>query len=167
MQEVEKTVNQKLESQLEILDNYGKSIGLNSIKFNNDVEKILELSLEEIRTTSIEDSLTYSYALARYSGFLQKECNRHSSKLKWANHNLSIIVGKLYNNYGDKWTKLEERKIQIINDNDAAQSLNKIILENTLKLEELQFISTRINTMSNILLEYQKTKRSERYERGS
>lgn len=98
-----------------------------------------------------------------YSAFLQKEVNRHSSRLKWANHNLNIIIGKVYNNYGDKWVKFDERKMLIINDNEVAKSLNKIILDSSLRLEELAFISTRVGTMSTILVELQKTKRAERY----
>lgn len=166
MDNVDQTVNDKLNSELKLLDDYNKSVGLNVIKFNNEVEKILELPLEEIRSLSAEDLSAYGYALARYSTFLQKENNRFSSKLKWANHNLLIIIGRNGHKYGDKWTKFEERKIMVINDNEAAQSLNKIVLEATLRLEELAFMSTRVNTMSNILLEYHKTRRADKYDRS-
>lgn len=148
-----------------VLDDYAKAIGINALKFCDEVTPILELKSEELRKLDEQTAGIYAFKLAQYSAFLQKEVNRHSSKFKWANHNLNIIVGKVYNNYGDKYTKLDEKKILVINDNEVAQSLNKIILETSLRLEELSFLSTRVNTMSSILVEIQKSKRAERYER--
>lgn len=162
----ELTVDSRLKEVEAMLDAFDKSVGLSYIKFNADVESILQLRLEELRSLDETDCGSFSYCLAQYSSFLQKEINRHSAKLKWANHNLDIIVAKVYNNYGDKYMKADTKRSLVINDDSYAKALNKIVLETTLRIEELSFLSSRINVQSEILRELQKTKRAEKYERS-
>lgn len=160
------TVQQKLVEAEKILDDYSKSIGTTALKFNNEVETILGLKIDELRRFNEEECGLNAYCLAQYATFIQKEVNRHSAKLKWANHNLDIVVAKVSTNYGDKFTKWEVKRSLVVNDNEFAKALNKIVLEATLRVEELSFISSRIDKMSQILIELQKTRRAEKYERS-
>jgi hypothetical protein len=162
---IESTVNERLVQTEKILDEYSVSLGTKSIKYNAEVEDVLELTQDRLKSYNEEDLGIKAYLLAQYSTFLQKEINRHAAKLKWATHNLDILVAKVYNNYGDKYMKIEVKRMLVINDNDVAKNLNKIILEASIRIEELNFLSSRISTQSSLLNEMRKSKRAERYER--
>jgi hypothetical protein len=143
----------------EILNDYSKSLGLSSISLNNESEKALNLTGDEIKKLTPEEISIQSYILAHYATFLQKEINRQSAKLKWANHNIGIVVAKVGSNYGDKWVKYDERKMLVIGDNEYAKILSDIALQATVRVEELSFLSSRISAMSEILDELHKTKK--------
>ena len=100
--------------------------------------------------------------LAQYATILQKEINGHLAKLEWAKHNLHIVIGKNSSNYGDKWTKFDERSSKVIVDNIYAISLNKMIIESTLRIKSLEFLAGKIFSISQIFT--RTTKR--RYEDG-
>jgi hypothetical protein len=142
-----------------ILNDYSQSLGLNAIAFNNESEKALNLTANEIKQLTPEEISIQSYILAHYSTFLQKEINRQTAKLKWANHNISVIVAKVGANYGDKWVKYEERKMLVVGDNEYAKILSDIALQASIRVEELSFLSSRISAMSDILDELHKTKK--------
>src|SRR5687768_15883324 len=117
--ENESKVADKLAIKEAELNEYSKSIGLNVLKFCNEVSPLLELKIEELRRLSEQDCGIYAYKLGQYATFLQKEINRFSAKMKWASHNLDITIGKVYHNYGDKWIKYDERKVLVINDSEV------------------------------------------------
>lgn len=157
--EVESKVDDKVVELENMLADYNRSLGTAAITKDKDIEVVLEFTHEEIRSLGWEDCGIWSFRLARYAAFLQKEINRHSAKYKWAEHNIKIIVAKNQNNYGDKYTKYEVRRDMIIADNAYAQVLNKLLLQSMLRIEELNFLSTRIHTMSNILQDMSKSKK--------
>lgn len=154
-----KAVDERLKEAESILNEYDSRFLVNKLIVNPEVDNILEMKQNELRALSREDCFNYAFILAQFAAALQKEHNRQYAKLKWANHNLDIVVGSEYANYGDKFTKYEVKKILIIEDNIYAKTLNKIILDAITKLEEFNFISTRISNMSDILKEYGKGKK--------
>jgi hypothetical protein len=157
--EIESKVDDKVAELDTLLSDYSKGLGLAAIQKDKDIETILEMSHEDLKAMDSEDAGIWSFRLARYAGFLQKEINRHSAKNKWAEHNIKVIIAKNQGNYGDKYTKYEVKRDMIIAENSYAQVLNKLLLQSMLRIEELNFVSTRIHTMSNILLDISKSKR--------
>lgn len=157
--EPELKVDEKIVELDNLLNDYSKSLGTAAIQKDSDIETILEMSHEVIKAMDSEECGIWSFRLARYAAFLQKEINRHTAKNKWAEHNIKVIVGKNHSNYGDKYTKFEFKRDMIIADNAYAQVLNKLLLQTSIRIEELNFLSTRVNTMSNILLDISKSKR--------
>jgi hypothetical protein len=97
--------------------------------------------------------------LVEFGIAVQLEHNRQNAKQKWATHNLDIIIGKEQANYGDKYTKYEVRKAMIIADNEYAKALHKVIIDTDCNIEELNFLSSRINSLGEILKEYGRNRR--------
>ena len=157
--EPESNVDEKIAELDKLLDDYSTALGTAAIQNDKDIETILEMSHEHLKLMDGEECGIWSFRVARYASFLQKEINRHTAKNKWAEHNLKIIVAKNQANYGDKYTKHEVKRDMIIAENSYAQVLNKMILQTMLRVEELNFLSTRIHTMSTILLDISKSKR--------
>lgn len=157
--EPESKVDEKIKEVDKVLDDYARALGTIGLTKDKDIENILSASHDEIKSQDSETIGIWSFRLARYSGFLQKEINRQMAKNKWADHNIKIVVAKYQANYGDKYTKYEYKRDMVIDDNAYAKELNKLFKETMLRVEELNFISTRVNTMSNILLDISKSKR--------
>lgn len=153
------TVESRIAELEKNLDDYDKKFSLHKIVISPEVEKILELKKEELLVLPRELCFTYGYLLASFSIAVQREYNRQSAKQKWAEHNINIVIGQENDNYGDKYTKFEIKKAMVISGNEYAKALNKIMLTALTQVEELNFLSTRINSMADILKEYGKSKR--------
>jgi hypothetical protein len=154
----ELTIDDKIKELEKQLDVYDNQFCLNKVVLSPEVETILALKDEELRVLPRETCFSYAFLLAEFSLVVQKEQNRQTAKMKWAEHNLNIIVAKEQNNYGDKYTKYEIRKSMIIADNEYAKVLGDVIIKATCQIEELNFLATTINRMSDILKEYGKSK---------
>lgn len=152
-------VKSKIDELEKSLTEYGKKFLLDKIYIDSEVEKILELRYEQLRVLPRETLFSYAFILVGFAAALQKEHNRQYAKKKWAEHNLNVIVAKEQGNYGDKYTKYEVRRSMIIGDNEYAKALNEIIVNSDVNIEELNFISSKINMMGEILREFGKTKR--------
>lgn len=140
------------------LSEYENNIGLTNIKYSDNVKQFLELNADQLRGMSAEECNIGSFELSRYASMIQKECNTANRDLYWAKHNLEIIVSKNADGF-DKYKKFEERRGLVIAENEYAQSLNKLILESELRIQTLNFLSGKINTIANYLSELAQTKR--------
>lgn len=153
------TVDSRLKQTEQLLDEYDKAFRLNQVNISPDIDNILNLKEEVISRFSREECYAKAFILAQFSLALQKEINREKAKNKWANHNLIIVLGKEYNNYGSDYVKTDVKIGMLVNGNEYAKSLNRIALESSIRIEEFDYIAARVNTMSNILQDFGRSKR--------
>lgn len=157
--EIELKVSDRWKQAEQILNDYSQSIGTTAIAYNNESEKSLNLKSEDLKKLTPEEISIHAYTLAHYASFVQKEINRQNAKLKWANHNLNLVIAKVGAKYGDKWTKYDERRVMVASDNEYAKILYDITLQAGIRVSELDFLSSRISAMSDLLNELHKTKK--------
>lgn len=143
-------VNELWEQTEKTLLEYRKKLCL-TIQMNPQAEQILSMREVELNALDSQTRDLYSYLLMQHSLYIQQEFNYHATKHTWAKHNLEITIGKLARNYGDKWTKWEEKKVAIINENSFAKVLSDMIRETSIYMELLNFVSKKIESMSHIL----------------
>lgn len=146
--------NGKLEykTSYERLNEFEKELDLFIISHQNaDIEYILSLNKEQIEKLSTQDCISYSLLLNRYALYLQKVSNRLNNKVRWATHNMNIIIGKEANNYGTTYSKFDERALMVKTQNTYAIALNKIVLEEGAKLAELEFLASKIQAIAKSL----------------
>lgn len=141
------------------LDNFDKSVGLVTVKLDEEVDKAMNLSSNELKVASLVDLASYTYKLQTYSYYLQKQANRVKNLYRWANHNLSIIVAKEGHNYGSQYTKYDERRNMVAVGNSYAVQLNKIILDSGARLEEIEHLSNKIASVAKTLQDIQQIRR--------
>ena len=153
-------IDDKLQDIENTCNNYLRTLGV-EVRHDPDFDNILQLNIHQLHLLQEDECGEYAVVAALYSTYLQIEFNKHSRKNKWANHNLDIVIGKYANNYGDKWTKYEEKRGLIICENEYAKKLNEVIKESMVFMESLNFISRKIEAISNTLTELQRTKRKQ------
>lgn len=146
-----KNTNDRWNADKQKIEEFISSLGVNKIKYNSEVEQFLTLTKEQINKLTQKDIYTGAYLLTQYAIIIQREVNSLYSKLEWAKHNLEIVVGKRVSQYGTQYTKFEERRSMLISDDSYASALNSMILECTVRLRSLDFLSNKIIAMSKLL----------------
>jgi len=71
----------------------------------SEIEKILELSIEEVRLETTMRLCEYSFMLSQYLIFLQKKSNECECYLKWTKN----VIGKLFNEDKSKAGRLSQK----------------------------------------------------------
>lgn len=153
--------NQNIDQQVEQLDNILKNRKF-PIKYNDDFVQICNMRYDELSALSAEDCGMYAFILGQYSLYIQTQLNTETARAKWFKHKLNAIVAKCGQDY-DKYLKFEERSSLVIRDNQAAFKLHFELLKSELIMEELSFLSSKISTLSQILLDLVNTKRRKEY----
>lgn len=152
------SIEDKLAATVKVLDDYSKGVGLDTIQYNSDVEIVLKLNFESLSKMSADELASSAFILDQYALFLQRQINREKAKTNWAKSNLDVVVAENGQNF-DKYTKYELRIATIIKENDIARNLNQIIVKATTRLDELDFVATRIASMATKLETLHKSKK--------
>jgi hypothetical protein len=97
---------------------------------------------------------------------LQKEKNRHSIRVDWANGELDLLIAREAGNYGmdggKSFIKYELLRSRIVIADSAAQALYQIVKHARARVTEIDQMSYQMNIMSKALIELQQTKRYKR-----
>lgn len=159
----DKTFQDRLKEYEETLNKYIESIGINYILYNKEVEPVLLMTYEQLQKLDSQGCDMYSYLLAQYSLIITKEINRNKSRLNWAQKQLELLVANQaakYSGPADKanFVKYELLVNRVILNDTSAQTLNKIILHASGRVQELDNISSKIDLMSRTLSNLSRTK---------
>lgn len=125
--EKELPAKERLAAYEKVLDEFVSKTGLQTVLYSADIEALLNLDDETIRSMNAEDCAIAASLTARYVINLAKELNRQQVRLNWANRQLDMLVAKEANNYGDKYTKYDQKRNMVIAGDSAAQQLWNII----------------------------------------
>lgn len=158
MDGVVKSARDKLAELEERLDSYEKKVGLVIAPRES---KYLNISLEEIKAMSAEELDEAAFDLGAYSLFLQKEINKHSTRVNWATANQKKIIAHECNNV--RAPSFEERKLIIIDSNEGAAKLELIRIESQAVVDRFSFINHRIDFLAERVSRLKDTKRRNKY----
>jgi hypothetical protein len=156
---LELTIDEKIKKYEKELDDIIEKVGISFYKDEASIEA-LKLSYEQLRDMDQRECCILSYNLQQYGLYIQSVVNRLNSISYWINESINKIVGKNCKNYGNDYTKFEEKKSAIIAENEAANYLMSILVKSSGKTKELYGLSAKINTMAATLLEISKSKRT-------
>lgn len=160
MDNLPKTIDEKVSDLDTILDTFELSCGLPSVghkDLETEAKRLLESPPEITSKMSSEQCGEAAITLQKFAFFLQKTVNRESSKMKWAEATmLKTISGDILfqKGYG-----FEERKLAAIKNNDAATKLQNLKIKHELRAERICYLSSKIESLSKAFLELQKSKR--------
>lgn len=149
---------QKLDTYIEELDTQIKSMLPIKNPLTSEVTTALNLTFEQLKIIPPTECAILSYKLALYSTYLQLMGNRYKSIRRWAENNINMIVAKEGGNYGDKWTKYEERKYCVIAGNEYARALNDIWVKYGGLEEDMSEIANKVRYMAQTIQEMKNVK---------
>ena len=140
------------------LDTVIRQLYPSEIDIDSGVDRLLKLSYDELVKMHPDECSIGGYKLKQYAVYLQQKENRFKSIKFWLKSNLDTTIGKYASNYGDTYTKYEEKKASVIADNSFAKTLNTLYLEYSGYETEMTMICNRINELSKTLSEIRNNK---------
>jgi len=158
------TLKNNMDQVQQLLDEYEIKIGLpRSTVFidSEEIQKYLNMKRNEIEKLTGEDCAQISYRLAQFSFYLQRTCNREQARINWADHELNaIVMTKIpqYSSTGGQYTKHEVAFHLALQENEVAQKLDKIKSIASQRVNRLNYLSTSLKHLSDIMLANQKAK---------
>tara|TARA_Y100000296_G_C5179860_1_gene263074 strand:- start:5909 stop:6373 length:465 start_codon:yes stop_codon:yes gene_type:complete len=150
---------EKLNEFLQRVDEWLSLQNLPAINVNPNIEQTLNLSQVELQSLSAEDCLAMGYELYAYSEFLQHCLSKEKIILDWADNSIWYIVSDKLNQYGDKFTKWQEKYYAAIKENPLASQILKIKNNATSRVTLLDGKSDKIIKMANTLETLSKRRR--------
>lgn len=151
-------IDDRLEKIEGIIQEYIDRLGIPNQNPNSQLAKsYLSMSRDEMKGLTKDECLTRSYILTQLSMHVQLQLNREQARYGWADSQLAAMT--CYDNFvGTRWTSLEERKLRLIKEDEAAKKLNNIKTYAKVRADHLNFIASSIKSISDILKELSKTR---------
>lgn len=158
------TGEEKLNEFLSSIDNWIESKNIINIKpTNSNVENILTLSAEELNKLSQELCLQYAYELYSYSEYIETIKHKENAILEWADSSIWFIICKSINQYGDKYTKWQEKYYAAIKENPLAVDILKIKNHAAARVSILTNKAETVRKMAELLNSLSSSKRRQQW----
>ena len=121
------------------------------IQENENINKLLGLKSEGIRKLTSEDKASGAYELYIYAEYLQQIKTKEKIILDWAESSIWYIIADRMSQYGDKYTKWQEKYYSAIKENPLASEIFKIKNHAEARVKTLDGTVDRIQRMAEIL----------------
>jgi hypothetical protein len=157
---ITETITEKHDKILRLAEEYtANKLGLRLTQ-QNDLNKYLNLTPDDIRRMSYEECGEASYILAASTVYIQLELNRITADINWCERALNFILAKELEQFGgSKYTPYEQRKLLIIGSNEAAAKLNELIVNARVRLDSANFLPAQIKNVMTAINNIQQSKR--------
>ena len=120
-------------------------------KENSTAGIILNTSEMELRALSAEECLEKAYTLYSHAYYLQSIYNKQRIILDWAEDSIWYIISPIVNQYGDKYTKWQEKYWNAVRENPLASEIIKIKTHTHARLSSLIEKADNAKRMGDIL----------------
>lgn len=159
-QEESQTIDARLKKIDEILETYEGKLGLGRIGPPSEIDKYLNLDRQGLAKLTAEECGDAAYILTRFAHYIQRELNKETSRITWANDLLPIMIANEVGKY--KGYSYEERKYQAIKNNSAALKLHQIKSYAQQRRDRLEYQAMYVENTARRLDSLQQTKRRDR-----
>jgi hypothetical protein len=152
----EHTAEDKLLALEKILDEYDKKLGI-KLTANEEVVEYMDMGIEELRKLSPESCGEAAFVLAKEATFIQKEINKHKTRLTWANFHIDRTIADKLGQYDNSMSWNQKRTLAI-RGNDYANKLHILSARAQYCIDRLSYFPGQLKFMAETLIEYQKSK---------
>ncbi len=115
----------------------------------NQVKKFLTMPFSDLRKLDCEDCAEGVFVLEQFAFHLQRAVNREQERVRWATESIhKNIAGRLHQQKGFAF---DERKLQAIRGDEAAEKLDAIRAEHQRRLDRISFVSNKVADVAKAL----------------
>ena len=136
---------------MDAVEAWKSSKSIAPIKENTDIEIILNLRTQDIKSLSGEDKACYAYEIYAYAEYIESQKVKESIVLDWAESSIWYIISQSINQYGDKYTKWQEKYYSAVRENPLASEILKIKNHAEARVKILNGKADRVQQMAQIL----------------
>jgi hypothetical protein len=116
-----------------------------------DVKRCLNLSFDEVRSMSSTELNHCAYVVHGYAHHLQLVLGKEKAVLDWINDSIYYIVSDKISNYGDSYTKWEQKFYAAVKENPLAKELFKLKASCLSRVNSLEKTIYPVEKMANML----------------
>lgn len=140
-----------------LLKQYEEKNNIHTIKHDPETNRILDLTLDELKKITEIECGIYAYVLSKHAYNIQKLVNEEQARYNWADNRLKQIYGK----YGQscRGYTFEERLLSLVSNNDYARRLHELMGFAQNRIDRLNFLSTKVSFISKTLDSLKDSKR--------
>ena len=142
---------EKLNEFVEAVEAWKSSKSIAPIEENTEIKIILNLKTQDIKSLSGEDRAPYAYELYAYAEYIESQKVKESIILDWAESSIWYIISQSINQYGDKYTKWQEKYYSAVRENPLASEILKIKNHAEARVKTLEGTANRVQSMAQIL----------------
>ena len=142
---------ERLNEFINAVEDRKSSKSIATVKENEEIEIILNLKTEDIKSLSSEVQASYAYELYAYSEYIETQKAKESIILEWADSSIWYIISTVMNNYGSQYTKWQEKYYSAIRENPLASEILKVKNHAEARVKILSGKADRVQSMANIL----------------
>jgi hypothetical protein len=142
---------ERLNEFINAVEDWKSSKSIATVKENEEIEIILNLKTEDIKSLSSEVQASYAYELYAYSEYIETQKAKESIILEWADSSIWYIISTVMNNYGSQYTKWQEKYYSAIRENPLACEILKVKNHAEARVKILSGKADRVQSMANIL----------------
>jgi hypothetical protein len=143
----EKRLNEFLSS----IDEWIDCHNIAKIEKNENIEHILNLKYDDITALTEEQCFGYSYELYAHSEYIERIKEREKSILEWADSSIWYIICSAVNQYGDKYTKWQEKYFLAVKENPLASDILKVKNHAQARINSISNYSDNLKKMAELL----------------
>ena len=156
------SVNEEFAEYKAILAKLDNMTKMSNVPLNSEVDDILGMTYPVLSKLIAEQCGEYAFILTQYGLYLQIQQNDAKAKAGWANGKIMDHVCPLLSSYGDGFVKFDIKRQLAINEHEHLRLLDAIEKKANTVVVKLDFISGKINSLAQTLMELQQTKRRNR-----
>ncbi len=158
MSEENGTIKDELEKIEKMCDQYEDKLHLVKIQL---VEVDYNLSQDDLQKMSSQQIYGLCFEMSKYLTALQKEVNRQTGRFNWADRQLSLLMDR--ESYNQKATYWQERRAQVLINNEAAKKLERMKTQFKMEIDRLSYLPKRIEYQIDFASQIAFGKRKEEY----
>lgn len=157
----EKSVQEKaIDSLMARLDEFANDKRLFNVTVDNEIEILLDVSRDRLKTLEAEECGEDAALLAKYAYYIQGLSNTESIALHFAEESLKKIVMANYKAAkGSAYMKYEEVEGLIVASNEAAAEYNRLRVLAKARKEKFAYLANRVQFVAETYLNLQQSKR--------
>ena len=141
----------RLNEFVEAIETWKSSKQLPPITENENINKLVDLKSLDIKQLTAEEKASGAYELYVYAEYLEQARTKEKIILDWAESSIWYIIADRMSQYGDKYTKWQEKYYSAIKENPLASEIFKIKNHAEARVKTLDGTADRIQRMAEIL----------------
>jgi|TARA_B100000678_G_scaffold288723_1_gene297766 hypothetical protein len=145
------TGEEKLNEFLQAVEDWASCRHIAKVKEKKDVVNILNLTSSDLQTLTASECLCHAYELYAYAEYIETIRTKENTILEWADSSIWYIISTALQQYGDKYTKWQEKYYSAVKENPLASEILKIKGHAEARVNVLRDKANRIHRMAEIL----------------
>ncbi len=150
------TGEERLNEFMEAVESWTSSKGLPKIQENETVSMILNMKSLSLDKLTREECLACAYELYAHAEYIHSIKSKEEVVLDWAESSLWFIISSSMNQYGDKYTKWQEKFFSAVKENPLATDILKIKNHAEARIKIINGKADRVQSMADILINLSK-----------